>query len=118
MRAVVLSALALLTFTGCATIDEAYGRPDPFEWTYFEGSPEAVIDAIGQAFSTTPAIVESARDDVDGTVLTVALRRGSAETSQILVQSTDVEAFSARAQLFPERAPLPRWLEMQVSGRM
>ena len=32
--------------------------------------------------------------------------------------AADVEDFASRAQIYPQRDPLPRWLEMEVSGRM
>ncbi|WP_412062187.1 hypothetical protein [Rubrivirga sp. IMCC45206] len=119
-RIPLVAALALLTVlaAGCSTFEEAVGRPDPFEWTYFEGSPEAVIDAIGATFQQTGVRVESYRDEAGGVVITTSSRRGSAQTADILVQATTEEGFRSRAQLYPTGDPLPRWLEMEISGRL
>lgn len=114
------TALALslvVALAGCtnATIEEAYGRPDPFEWTYFDGAASDVVDALQEAFNQSGVRVESIRDEAGGVVLTLASRMGSADYTQILVQRTDVEDFTARAQIYPTGAPLPRWLEMEIS---
>lgn len=118
MRIPLIVALLALTFGGCASIEEAYGRPDPFEWTYFRGDPRAVVGAIDEALNLSNIRVESVRSEAGGTLLTLSTRAGSADFEQILVQSTDAEDFASRAQIYPQRDPLPRWLEMEVSGRM
>ena len=119
MRPLFAAALALaLSACSGASVEEAYGLPDPFEWTYFRGDAEDVVAAIGQAFNRSDMRVESIRNEEDGVVVTITARQGSADVHQILVQRTDVEDYSARAQLFPQRDPLPRWLETEVSGRM
>ena len=113
-----LLGTALLALGACATFEEAYGRPDPTRWTYFEGSADQVVQAIQQALSGGTLRVEGARAESDGTVLTIANWEGSADTTEILVQNTDIEDFGSRAQLYPRRRPLPRWLEIEISGRM
>ncbi len=118
MRPLAASALLLFGLAGCASLEEAYGLPDPFEWTYFSGSPNDVVSAIGEAFQLSNTRVESVRTEADGVVITVSPQRGSASFSQIRVQATDVEGYSARAQVYPQGNPLPRWLETEVSGRM
>ena len=122
MRTLPLSLALLFTLGlgGCsnASVAEAYGQPDPFEWTYFRGSPRDVVAAINVAFDQSGVRVESIRDEAGGTILTLSSRFGTAEFDQILVQSTDVEDYTARAQVYPQRDPLPRWLEAEVSGRI
>lgn len=117
----VLTVLsALLLFGGCtnATIAEAVGRPDPYDWTYFDGSADDVVDALVNAIQQQGARVESVRADDGAAILTLSTRFGSATFNEIRVEETDVEGYSARAQLYPEQDPLPRWLEQQVSGRI
>lgn len=120
MRTLALTAIALFTAAGCtnASIAEAYGRPDPFEWTYFEGSTSDVVDALVETFAQSGVRVESVRNEDDGMILTLSSRLGSADYTEIYVEATDVESFTARAQIYPDRDPLPRWLEAQVSARM
>ncbi|WP_420456921.1 hypothetical protein [Rubrivirga sp.] len=120
MRTLAALVLLSLGLAGCATasIEEAYGQPDPFEWTYFHGSPGDVVSAIGEAFQQSGTRIESVQNEADGVVMTLSTRFGSADFSQIRVQATDVEDYSARAQIYPQGDPLPRWLETEVSGRM
>ena len=118
MRTSLLVAVLALTFGGCASFEEAYGRPDPFEWTYFRGEPGDVVSAIDQALNLSNIRVESVRNEAGGALMTLSSRAGSADFDQILVQSSDAEDFASRAQIYPQRDPLPRWLEMEVSGRM
>ena len=116
MRA--LFALGLVAaLAGCATIEEAYGRPDPLDWTYFHGDAQDVVTALQETFTQSGLSVESVYEEAGGVVLTLS-RRGRADFAQVLVQSTDVEGFTARAQVYPDGDPLPRWLEMEVSGRI
>ena len=104
---------------GCASLEEAYGRPDPFDWTYFEeGSAGDVADAIQETFYQSGLRVESVREENNGLVLTVASRQGRAEFTEIRVENVALDEFTARAQIYPERAPLPRWLEIEVTGRI
>ncbi|HEX8299214.1 MAG TPA: hypothetical protein VF594_08655 [Rubricoccaceae bacterium] len=112
------AALGATSLSGCArgvTFDDAYGRPDATEWTYFNTPAQTVIDAITRYYSGRGVATESARNEGGGVVLTIANRSGSASTSQILVQSTDVEGFQARAQVYPIRRPLPRDVETFVT---
>jgi hypothetical protein len=122
MRAVLPALALLLTLSlgACtnASIAEAYGRPDPFDWSYFEGSPEDVVSAIGETFQQSGIQLESVRTDDAGVIVTVSGRFDPAGYTQILVQETDEEDFSARAQVYPQGDALPRWLEAQISGRI
>lgn len=118
MRTAFAALALLLTLSACASVEEAYGRPDPFEWSYFEGSAEDVVNAIDQTFQQSGIRVESIYTQEDGVIVTVAGRTNSARFSQIRVQRTDVETFTARAQIYPEGDPLPRWLETEISGRI
>jgi len=118
MRTALASLTLVLALGACATIDEAYGRPDSQDWTYFDGPPEAVVQALEDTFRLSGIRVESIRSEGGGTVVTFASRRGSASVSEVLVQATEVEGFSARAQIYTQSEPLPRWLEMEVTGRI
>lgn len=119
MRA--LFALGLVVaLAGCsgASIEEAYGRPDPYDWTYFHGEAGDVVVALEETFALSGVRVESIQREADGLVLTMSSRLGSANFVQVRVQETDVEDYTSRAQIYPTQAPLPRWLEMEVSGRI
>ena len=122
MRLSLLATALLLTLGlgGCtnASIAEAYGRPDPFDWSYFEGSPEEVVSAIGETFQQSGIRVESVRSQDDGVIVTVVGRFDPAGYTQIRVQQTDVDEFTARAQVYPQGNVLPRWLESEISGRI
>lgn len=118
MRIALASLALVLALGACATIDEAYGRPDATDWTYFNGSAEDVVRAIGATYAHTGGRVESVRSEGGGTVVTIGSRRGSAQVTEVLVQETDVEGFTARAQIYTQSQPLPRWLEMEISGRI
>ncbi len=115
---IAFAVLAVLSLSACASIEEAYGQPDPFDWSYFEGSPEAVVSALDAAFQQSGVRLESVQDEGGGVVLTLSSRFGSADFTQIRVQATDVEDYASRAQVYPQGDPLPRWLEIEVSGRM
>lgn len=116
--ALALTAFSLLALGACATFEEAYGRPDPLDWTYFEGEPGAVVEALGDAFLTTGIRVESVRSEAGGTIMTLSSRAGTADFTEVLVQPSTEEGFASRAQVYPVGRPLPRWLEMEVSGRI
>ncbi|MEM1117583.1 MAG: hypothetical protein AAF845_16685 [Bacteroidota bacterium] len=119
MRAfLALGLVAALAGCSGASIDEAYGQPDAFDWTYFHGEAGDVVVAIQETLSFSGLRVESVREEAGGILVTLGARSGRAEFSQILVQATDVEDYTARAQIYPVQARLPRWLEMEVSGRI
>ena len=116
-----LSALALLAaLGGCsgATFDDVYGLPQATDWSYFEGSFYDVRNAIEETLEVNDLRVEGVRDEDGGTVLTVTQGGASSDISEIRVEPTTAEGYGARAQVFPTRAPLPRWLEIGVSGRL
>ena len=125
MRSLFLLALvatagfATAGLAGCArgvTYDEAYGRPDATEWTYFNVPAQTTINAVSQYYSARGVATESARDENGGVVLTLASQGGSSDTGQILIQATSVEGFQSRAQVYPSRRPLPRDVETYVTG--
>ena len=115
-----VSLLALLVLVGCngATFDEVYGRPDATEWTYFEGAAADVVEAIQAAYAGTDLVVEGIGSEAEGTVITLSLRSGSPDLVQYLVQATETQGFSSRVQTYPVARPIPRWLEIDVSGRL
>ena len=118
--ALLVAALGLagLGSSGCArgvTIDEAYGRPDATRWTYFNVPAQRTIDAISRYYSGRGIATESARNESDGVVLSFGVRTGGVETGQILVQATTVEGFQSRAQIYPERRPIPQDAETYVT---
>ena len=120
LRRLLLFA-AFVTLAGCsaggATYDEAYGRPDATRWTYFELPAERVVAGVEAFYDGTEIVLERTREEEGGVVLSLASRRGGARVEQILVQRTTVEGFASRAQLFPQRRPLPREMEQFLSGR-
>ena len=114
----VATAGLAASLTGCArgvTYDEAYGRPDATDWTYFNVPARQVVGAISQFYSDRGVATEQTRDEAGGIVMTFANRRVGGETAEILVQATTVEGFEARAQLYPGRRPVPRELETFVT---
>lgn len=116
--ALLLASLGAAGLTGCArgvTYDEAYGRPDATRWTYFNVPAQTTIDAISRYYAGLGIATESARNESDGVVLTLANRRGGVATGQILIQATTVEGFQSRAQTYPDRRPIPRDAETYVT---
>jgi hypothetical protein len=121
MRLPALLFVAALGLAACApgvTIDEAYGRPDATTWSYFEGSPSAVVNAIGQHLSNERIRIESMVDEAGGVVLTLSAYSGSMDTARILVQPTAEEGFRSRAQAYPSGRALPRGLERAIESRL
>ena len=121
MRTLLALAVLLVASGGCtnASLAEAYGRPDPFTWSYFEeGSANDVADALVEAFQLSGVRVESVRSEDGGIVMTVSTRLGSSDHSEIRIENTSVEDFTSRAQIYPDGDPLPRWLEVEVTSRI
>lgn len=114
----VLAALLLLGGCTNATIADAVGRPDPFDWTYFEGDAETVVEALIESFQLSGTRVESVRTEGEAAILVLGARGGSASFAEIRVEPTATDGYSARAQTYPDQNPLPRWLEIEVSGRI
>lgn len=116
-----LAAVVLLgALAGCsgATFDEAIGVPDSLDWSYFQGSFYDVRSAVEETLNANDLRVEGVRDEDGGTVLTVTRGGASSDIREIRIEPTDAEGYGARAQVFPQGAPLPRWLEIGVSGRL
>ena len=114
------AVLISLSLAGCArgvTLAEAYGEPDPFNWSYFEASPAAVIQATNQALSFSNIRIESVQDVEGGAVMTLSGRYGSAAFTEILVQPTAEEGYGARAQIYRRDAPLPDDLEVAIRAQ-
>ena len=117
---VLFSALALLAVAGCsgATFDDVYDRPDALDWTYFEASSYDVTEALEEALETNDIRVEGKRVEDGGTILTLTRGGASPQISEIRIEAVQVEDYRARAQVYPDRDPLPRWIEIEVSGRL
>ena len=115
-----LLTLALLALAGCsgATFDDVYGVPEPNDWSYFTGSLSDVTSAMQETLEANDVRVEGVRDEDGGTILTITRGGAGPEMSEIRVEPTTAEGYGARAQIFPVRTPLPRWLEIGVSGRL
>ena len=113
-------ALLVLAGAGCsgATFDDVEGVPEPYDWSYFQGSVYDVRAALEETLQANDVRVEGVREENGGTVLTVTQGGASADISEIRIEPTTAEGYGARAQVFPVRAPLPRWLEVGVSGRL
>lgn len=122
LAAFALCFLALtISLAACApgvTLAEAYGEPDPFDWSYFRASPEAVIQATDQALSFSSVRIESFQDVEGGTVLTLSGRYGSAAFTEIYVEATAEEGYGARAQIYRQNAPLPDDLEVAIRAQL
>ncbi|MEM0962530.1 MAG: hypothetical protein AAGK21_08360 [Bacteroidota bacterium] len=119
MRALALGLATLVLVSGCASIEEAFGRPDPYDWTYFEeGSVDDVVDAMVDSFRQTGISVESVREEAEGAVLTISQTFDGSNFTEVLVQPSTVEGFESRAQLYLQSEPLPRWLEVQITSRL
>ncbi len=119
MRALLV--FALLVAAGCApgvTYDEAYGRPDSQDWTYFRGSTGDVVEAMTRvlAFSTTS--IESVGEVPGGTVVTLSGRYGGGEMEEIYIESTSKDGFASRAQLYGRQTPLPIRFERDISREL
>ena len=119
MRTLLLAlTVAAAGLSGCAhgvTYDQAYGRPDATEWTYFNAPAQTVIDALIRYYSDRSVATERTRNESGGVVLTLANRSGAGDAGEILVQATDVGGFQTRAQVYPNRRPLPRAVETYVT---
>lgn len=113
-------ALLVLAGAGCsgATFDDVEGVPDPYDWSYFTGSIYETRAAMEETLQANNVRVEGVRDEDGGTVLTITQGGSGPEISEIRIEPTTAEGYGARAQIFPARAPLPRWLEIGVSGRL
>ena len=117
----LLLAFAALPAGGCArgvTIDQAFGRPDATTWTYFEGSPSAVVEALSRHYEMLGVRTESVREEGGGVVVVLTPREGAATNVEVLVQATTEGRFGARAQIYPDQRPLPRDAEAGVTGRL
>lgn len=115
------SALVLgIALAGCAgaTLDDVYGVPDATDWTYFQGSFYDVSAAIEETLLANDVRVEGVRSEDGGTILTITQGGASPAINEIRIEPTEVEGYGARAQVYPDRDPLPRWLEIGVSGRL
>ena len=116
----LLTALLVATagLAGCArgvTYDEAYGRPDATEWTYFNVPAAATVEAISQYYRDRGVATEQTRDEAGGVVMTLSNQRTGGQSAEILVQATTVEGFESRAQLYPSRRPIPLDVETYVT---
>ena len=116
----LLTALLVATagLAGCArgvTYDEAYGRPDATEWTYFTQSTDDVITSISQYYRDRGVATEQTREESGGIVMTFSNQRTGGQSAEILVQRTNTEGFTARAQLYPGRRPIPLDVETYVT---
>lgn len=117
----VLLVLALALAAGCApgvTYDEAYGRPDSQDWTYFRGSTDEVVAAIERVLAFTTTTVESVGKVPGGTVVTLGGRGGGADMEEIYIEDTTKDGFGARAQLYGRQTPLPLRFEQDISREL
>lgn len=120
MRRFALPFVVAVALAGCsgATFDDVYGLPDATDWSYFQGSFYDVTNAVEETLAANDLRVEGVRSEDGGTVLTVTRGGMSPAINEIRIEPTEAEGYGARAQLYPDRAPLPRWLEIGVSGRL
>ena len=120
MRLLAPALGLLVALSGCsgATFDDVYGVPDGENWSYFQGSAYDVTAAIEETLEAKDVRVEGTRSEDGGTILTITRGGAAPDINEILIQATEAEGYGARAQLYPTRRPLPRWVEMGVSGRL
>lgn len=106
----------LLAFaSGCASIEEASGVPEPFSWTYFQESPAQVADATALALRQLGYRVEAVREVGDGAYgITVSSRSGSAGFAEIRIVPFEYTIYTSRAQTFPQGRALPGALRQAV----
>ena len=120
MRAVLALALVAM-LGGCTkglTYDEAYGRPDSQDWTYFRGSEGDVVEAMKRVLAFSNVAVESVGKVDGGTVVTLAQRFGGMDMEEIYIETTSEEGFGARAQLYGRQTPLPIRFERDVAREL
>ena len=120
MRTVLAFAL-VATLTGCMkglTYDEAYGRPDSQDWTYFRGSEADVVEAMRRVLAFSNVAVESVGKVDGGTVVTIAQRFGGMDMEEIYIEATTEKGFGARAQLYGRQTPLPVRFERDVAREL
>lgn len=117
----LLTALLVASagLAGCArgvTYDEAFGRPDATEWTYFNIPASDAAERISQFYRDRGVATEQTREEAGGLILTFSNRRVGGESADILVQATTIDGFESRAQLYPGRRPISRDVEAYVTG--
>lgn len=116
-----LLVLVLLVAAGCApgvTYDEAYGRPDSQDWTYFRGTPAEVVVAIERVLAFSGTAIESVGKVPGGTVVTLGERYGGGAMEEIYIEATSKEGFGSRAQLYGRQTPLPIRFERDISREL
>lgn len=116
-----LLVLVLLVAAGCApgvTYDEAYGRPDSQDWTYFRGSTAEVVEAMERVLAFSTTTIESVGRVPGGTVVTLTERYGGGAMEEIYIEATDKDGFGARAQLYGRQTPLPIQFERDVAREL
>ena len=109
------------TAAGCArgvTYDEAYGRPDSRDWSYFRGSTTQVVEAIGRVLAFSDVSVESVGTVEGGTVVTLGGRFGGMDMEEIYIEATSEEGFGSRAQLYGRQTPLPIRFERDIAREL
>ncbi|MEL6614492.1 MAG: hypothetical protein AAFQ43_02070, partial [Bacteroidota bacterium] len=80
MRRLLVLPVLLAFATGCASLEEASGVPEPFSWTYFQESPAQIADATALALRQLGYRVEGVNEIPDGGYgITVSSRSGSAD---------------------------------------
>lgn len=115
-----LLAAVLFALSGCApgvTLAEAYGEPD-LDWSYFEASPGAVVQATERALTFSNIRIESFEEVDAGVVMTLSGRFGSAAFTEIYVEATDEAGYGARAQYYLRDTPLPDGLEVAIRSQL
>ncbi len=120
--ALSLGLIALpLALTACAhtTFDEVEGVPDSRRWSYFEGNPAEVADALRTALVLGGYTVDAVAGGEGGRLFVrVTTSPPGADLAEIVVEPIEVSGYSARAQTVPQARRLSRDLELAVSQRL
>ncbi|HLA63329.1 MAG TPA: hypothetical protein VK610_02800 [Rhodothermales bacterium] len=115
--ALVALPLLLTACAGGATFDEVEGVPDSRRWSYFEGTPEQVADALRSVLTLNGYTIDAVGEGPQGTqYVRVTSSPAGADFTEVYVEPVNVSGYTARAQTVPGRRRLARSLEVAVSA--
>ena len=120
MRRLLLALpFALAACAAGATFDEVEGVPDALHWSYFEGTPARVADALRDVLTLNGYTVDAVGTSAGGRhYVRVTTRSPGADFTEVIVEPTQVGDYRARAQTIPRGRRLARSLEVAVSAEL
>src|SRR5690606_27456549 len=99
--------------------DEVEGVPDALHWSYFDGAPAQVADALRDVLAASGYTVDAVGTGEGGRhYVRVTSSPPGVDFSEVMIEPAAVRDFRARAQTVPLGRRLPRDLEMAVSVRL